>query len=102
MLLAVRKAGGIKATASGNFVRKFVETMVDPLLQQNIGYRFRYGIDVSWIQHEIRFLLYPLYRKARQWIEVEVLPNEILHPLTLQRLLKELPPSPMPRRTPSS
>lgn len=33
VLLAVRDAGGVKATTSGNFIRKFVGAMVDPLLE---------------------------------------------------------------------
>lgn len=161
VLLAVREADGIKATTSGNFVRKFVDAMVDPLLKPeekehllrynkvlnetdfhqlhearivasaagllvkrkgvirvarkhqsaleeakagalftrlfdtyfrkyNIGYRYRYGIDVDWIQHEIGFLLYPLYLKARQWIEADVLPEEILHPMALESLQQQL------------
>ncbi|MBC2604244.1 hypothetical protein [Puniceicoccus vermicola] len=161
VLLAVREADGIKATPSGNFVRKFVEAMVDPLLEPeekehllrynkvlnetdfrqlhearivasaagllvkrkgiirvakkhqsfleeakagalftrlfdtyfrkyNIGYLYPYGIDVDWIQHEIGFLLYPLYLKARHWIEADVLPKKILHPLTLDNLQRHL------------
>lgn len=161
ILLAVRDADGIKATTSGNFIRKFVEAMVDPLLKAeekedllrynkvlnetdfrqlhearivaqaagmlvkrkgiirvakkhqslledakagalftrlfdayfriyNIGYLYGYAVDVDWIQHEIRFLLYPLYLKARQWIEVDVLPEEILHPLRLEELQHQL------------
>lgn len=161
LLLAVVEADGVKATTSGNFNRKFVETMVDPLLtpeekehllrynkvlnepdfyqlhearivaqaasllvkrkgiirvakkhqslledakagalftrlfnayfcKYNIGYRYRYGMDVDWIQHQIRFLLYPLSLKARQWIEVGRLHEEILHPLALEDLQRQL------------
>lgn len=157
LLLAVSDADGVKATASGNFNRKFVEAMVRPLLDAekqefllrynkvlnepdfrqlhearivagiagmltkrkgiirvtrkhqflledsqagalytrlfdayfhkfNIGYSYRYGIDVDWIQHEVDFVLYPLYSKARRWMDVESLPSEILHPMVMEKL----------------
>jgi hypothetical protein len=160
VLSAVHESGGVKATASGNFNRKFVESMVDPLLdakakeelltyhkvlnepglwplheariiataagllvkrkgmlnitkkrlpllddaaagqlfvrlfnaffrKYNIGYRHNYGIDLDWLQHEIRFILYPLSLKARKWIDVD-LPQELLHPRVLNDLREQL------------
>lgn len=56
----------------------------------NIGYRYRYGIDLNWIQHEIRFLLYPLYLKARKWMPAEQLYEAILHPMTREKLEHQL------------
>lgn len=161
VLRAVQEAGGVKATASGNFNRKFVESMVDPLLdakkkeelltynkvlnepdlwslhearivataggllvkrkgmlnvtkkhltllddaaagqlfvrlfdaffrKYNIGYRHNYGIDIDWLQHEIRFILYPLSLKAKKWIDVADLAQELLHPMVCDNLREQL------------
>jgi hypothetical protein len=161
VLRAVHEAGGVKATVAGNFNRKFVESMVDPLLdakakeelltyhkvlnepglwplheariiataagllvkrkgmlnvtqkhlallddaaagqlfvrlfgaffrKYNIGYRHNYGIDIDWLQHEIRFILYPLSLKAKKWIDVADLAQELLHPMVLDDLQKQL------------
>ena len=161
LLLTVKEQGRIKATKSGNFNRKFVESMVDPMLDEktreavlhvnkvlnepdvwplhearivakqagllnlykgtigipkknqplleeaaagelflrlfdayfkkyNIGYRYSYGVDVDWLQHQIDFVLYPLSRKAQQWIPIAGLPEKILHPMVFEQLRNEL------------
>lgn len=163
VLRAVNEAGGVKATAAGNFNRKFVESMIDPLLDEktkeevltynkvlnepdvwplhearivatagglllkrkgmlnvakkyrallddeaagqlfvrlfdsyfrkyNIGYRHRYGIDLDWLQHEIRFILYPLSLKAKKWHNVASLAAEVLHPMVYEDLRQQLEP----------
>ncbi|MCH8475719.1 MAG: hypothetical protein LAT55_10880 [Opitutales bacterium] len=161
LLLIVSEQGRIKATKSGNFNRKFVESMVDVLLDEdtrevvlhvnkvlnepdvwplhearivaseagllhlvkgtigipkkhqslleegaagklflrlfdtyfkkyNIGYRYSYGVDVDWLQHQIDFVLYPLSRKAQQWTPIAGLPEKILHPMHFEQLRDEL------------
>jgi len=161
ILLAVQEADGVKATTTGNFNRKFVAAMIDPLLdarekehllrynkvlnepdfgslhegrivanaagllvkrkgmirvakkhqalldeaeagalftrlfdayfrKYNIGYRYRWGLDVDWIQHQIRFILYPLSLKARNWMAADTFADAILHPMVLEDLRRQL------------
>ena len=52
----------------------------------NVGYTHGLPEDLDWIQRETGFLLFPLCKVARKWIEVEKLPGRTFHPMVLGRL----------------
>ena len=56
----------------------------------NIGYQSNFSIDLDWMQHEIGFILYPLSLKAKNWIDVAVLHKELLHPMVLADLSRQV------------
>jgi hypothetical protein len=162
LLMIVRDAGTVKATQSGNFNRKFVESTLDSFVDAelkadilsvnkvlnepdvwplhearivadcakllairkgqismpkkyhflleddkagqlfhrlfdayftvyNIGYRYCWGID--WLQHEIKFVLYPLFLQAQDWLPIKGITEKLMHPMVYPELQDEIRPS---------
>ncbi len=161
LLMIVRDAGPVKATQSGNFNRKFVESALDTFVdaelkaeiisvnkvlnepdvwplhearivancaellpirkghismpkkyhflledneagqlfhglfdtyftEYNIGYRYPYGQDIDWLQHEIKFVLYPLSLQAQSWLPIKGIAEKLMHPMVYPRLQDEM------------
>lgn len=55
----------------------------------NVGYQSNYPY-LDWLQHEIKFVLYPLYLQAQKWLPIKGIAKKILHPIHHESLLEDL------------
>lgn len=79
----------LEPDAAGQLYRQLFITY---FTEYNIGYGFRYGIDLDWLQFETGYVLKPLQLQANKWVQAEKIAPKLLHPMILHKLESELQP----------
>ncbi len=77
----------LESGAAGQLYKQLFLTF---FTRYNIGYGFRYGPDLDWLQFEAGYVLKPLQDKGGKWLSADELCQTLLHPMVLSRLQDEL------------